>query len=53
MKPNLKIGDSIIVRQGVKEPDFEEFELAGWQGKTLEIDADSDKDNVLKREIVR
>ena len=47
MKPNLKIGDSIIVRQGVKEPDFEEFELSGWQGRVLEIDADSDKDNVL------
>ncbi len=47
MKANIKIGDSVIVRQGVKEPDFEEFELSGWQGRVLEIDADSDKDNVL------
>ena len=53
MKPNIKIGDSVIVRHGVKETDFEEFEINGWQGRVLEIDADSDKDNVLKREIVR
>jgi len=47
MKLNLKIGDSVIVRQGVKEPDSEEFELGGWQGRVLEIDTNSDKDNVL------
>jgi len=47
MKLNLKIGDSVVVRQGVKEPDLEEFELGGWQGRVLEIDTHSDKDNVL------
>ena len=47
MELNLKIGDSVVVRQGVKEPDFEEFELGGWQGRVLEIDTNSDKDNVL------
>ena len=47
MNLNLKIGDSVVVRQGVKEPDLEEFELGGWQGRVLEIDTDSDKDNVL------
>jgi hypothetical protein len=33
MKSNFKIGDSVIVRQGVQEPDLEEFEMGGWQGR--------------------
>ena len=47
MKLNLKIGDSVAVRLEVKEPDWEEFEIGGWQGRVSEIDANSDKDNVL------
>lgn len=47
MNSNLKIGDSVVVKQGVKEPDLEEFEIGGWQGRVTEIDTDSDKDNVL------
>lgn len=47
MKSNFKIGDTVVVREGVKEPDLEEFEIGGWQGRVLEMDADSDKDNVL------
>lgn len=47
MNLNLKIGDSAVVREGVKEPDLQEFEIGGWQGRVLEIDTDSDKDNVL------
>jgi len=29
----FEIGDSIIVKQGVKELDFEEFEIGGWKGR--------------------
>ena len=47
MDLKLKIGDSVIVNQGVKEPDLEEFELSGWQGRVVEIDTKSDKPNVL------
>lgn len=47
MNLNLKIGDSVVVKQGVKEPDLEEFEIGGWQGRVTKIDADSDKDNLL------
>lgn len=47
MKLKFKIGDSVIVKQGVKEPDLEEFELSGWQGRVVEIDANSNKDNIL------
>ena len=42
---NLKIGDSIIVKEGIKEPDSEEFEIGGWQGRVIEIDNDTDKNN--------
>jgi len=47
MKLNLKVGDSVVVRKGVKEPDLEEFEIGGWQGRVTEIDSNSDKNNVL------
>lgn len=47
MDLKIKIGDSIVVKQGVKEPDLEKFEIGGWQGRVLEIDVISDKDNVL------
>ena len=43
----MKTGDSVIVKQGVKEPDFEDFEIGGWQGRIVDIDANSDKDNIL------
>ena len=44
---NMKLGDSVIVKQGVKEPDLKEFEIGGWQGRVVEIDTKSDKDNIL------
>ena len=47
MKTKLKLGDSVVVKQGVKEPDFEEFEIGGWQGRIIKIDTESDKNNVL------
>lgn len=47
MNLKLKIGDSVVVREGVKEPDLEYFEIGGWQGRVLDIDTDSDKDHVL------
>lgn len=45
----LKIKDSVIVKKGIKEPDTEKFEIGGWQGRVLEIDKKTDKDNVLIR----
>ena len=41
------LGESVIVKKGVKEPDLEEFEISGWQGRVLEIDVKSDKKNIL------
>ena len=43
----MKLGDSVIVKQGVKEPDLEEFEIGGWQGRVVDIDTKSDKDDIL------
>lgn len=43
----LKPGESITVKQGVKEPDFEKFELSGWQGRVTEIDPFSNSDHIL------
>ncbi len=43
----FKLGDSIIVKQGTKEPDYGEFEIGGWEGRIIEIDTTSDKDNTL------
>lgn len=42
-----KIGDNVVVKQGVMEPDLEEFEIGGWQGRVVEIDASSDLENTL------
>ncbi len=44
---NMKIGDSVFVKQGVKEPDLEEFEIGGWQGRVVDIDTKSGKENIL------
>ena len=36
-----------MVKQGVKEPDFEKFELGGWLGRVTEIDSSSNPDHIL------
>ena len=37
----IKVGDSVVVRAGVKDPDFGS-ELGGWQGRVSEITPESD-----------
>lgn len=46
-KKYMKLEDSVIVKQGVKEPDLEKFEIGGWQGRIVGIDTESDNNNVL------
>jgi hypothetical protein len=43
----FKIGDSVIVKQGVKEPDLEEFEIGGWKGRVVNVDAESNQYHIL------
>jgi hypothetical protein len=33
----MKIGDSVVVRSGVKDPDLD-FDIGGWQGRLSAID---------------
>lgn len=38
----LKIGDVVKVRQGTTDPDFEEIDISGWQGKITEVEDTSE-----------
>lgn len=44
---NLQIGDSVIVKDGVKESDEHDFVVGGWQGRIKQIVDDTDIDNPL------
>jgi hypothetical protein len=44
---SIKIGDSVIVKAGIKEPDTEAFEIGGWQGRVIEIDPEFDNVNTM------
>ena len=35
---NFKLGDSVIVKQGVKDYQTEKFDMSGWQGRIFDID---------------
>jgi len=35
---NLKIGDSVVVKSGAKDPDLG-IDIEGWQGRVIEVDA--------------
>ena len=51
MKEEINIGDSVRVKPGMFDPDFEKYDMSGWQGRVahkdfeesefLEIDCDS------------
>jgi hypothetical protein len=42
MKMEIKIGDSVRVKPGVKDPDYEN-DMSGWQGRITHIDTDEGK----------
>jgi len=44
---NLKIGDSVVVKDGIKCPDMESLSIAGWQGRILQILDEADDDEIL------
>lgn len=43
----LEIGNSVVVKKGVLDPDSEKFLLEGWQGRILEIDKESNPEHSL------
>jgi hypothetical protein len=44
---SLKIGDSVIVKAGIMDPDSETFEMGGWQGRVNAIIPESDNANTI------
>jgi len=36
----FKVGDTVRVKKGVKEPDFEEYNLDDWQGEIVELESE-------------
>jgi hypothetical protein len=42
----FKLGNSVKVKQGVKDPDFPENNLNGWQGRIIEKDEDEEGDTI-------
>ena len=40
MTCKFKVGDSVVVKQGVIDPDFN-TDINGWQGRVVEIDDDT------------
>jgi len=47
MQKKFKIEESVIVNNGVKEPNLGEFEIGGWQGRIIKIDKKRDKGRIL------
>lgn len=43
----LEIGNSVVVKKGVLDPDSEKFLLEGWQGRILEIDKETNPEHSL------
>ena len=43
---SIKIGDSVVVKDGMQCPDMESLSIAGWQGRVLDI-FDGENDEVL------
>lgn len=40
MKREIKIGDSVKVKPGIIDPDFEKYDMTNWQGRITAIDND-------------
>lgn len=34
----MKIGDCVKIKKGVIDPDFEKYDMSGWQGRIIEAD---------------
>lgn len=44
---DLKIGNSVVVKKGTIEPTWRDFEIGAYQGRIIEIDSDTNKDDIL------
>jgi len=48
MTMKIKPGDSVKVKDGVKDPDSEDIELSSWQGRIIEIDEVADHNGNIR-----
>jgi hypothetical protein len=44
---NLKIGDSVKVKEGMMCPDLEDLCIGGWQGSISEVGEDNDANDLI------
>ncbi len=44
---NISIGDSVMVKKGILEPDYNEIKIEGWQGRVKHINPEPYKGNTL------
>ena len=47
---NIKIGASVIVKDGIKDPDMESLSIAGWQGRVSHVFAGEDNEVLVNIE---
>ena len=41
---NIKIGDSVIVKDGIEDPDIDSLSIVGWQGRVSDVSAGKDNE---------
>src|SRR4051794_24657596 len=40
----MKLSDSVKVKQGIFDPDLNQFDMSGWQGRIIDIDRDNESE---------
>jgi hypothetical protein len=40
----MKKGDNVKVKQGILDPDLNQFDMSGWQGRITNITSDNESD---------
>ncbi len=49
-KPHFKEGHSVVVKKGTSDPDNEEYDIGGWQGRIVHIEDDGDGPSLIRIE---
>ena len=42
----MKTGDSVKVKQGIFDPDLNQFDMSGWQGRIIDTDSNDKADTI-------
>ena len=49
-KPQFKEGYSVVVKKGTSDPDNEEYDIGGWQGRIIHIEDEGDGPSLIRIE---